>query len=266
MDLGLTGKTVVILGATGGMGEEIARQFAKEGAKVVLAARDENAVKALANELGGIGVACDITRPEQLEALMEKALAETGRLDVSLNAVGWSLLKPFLETTPDEIEKMMSLQFKGPYQWMQASVAAMKKAGNGGSIIQISSATATLMMFDHALYMGTKAGINQVVRAVAEEFGADGIRANTISPGVTFGTKMSADALPGVQDAFVPSYPLGRTGTVADIANAAVWVASDTCYMTGENFQVNGGLSLRRNPNQQEFADSIGKAMAAQGA
>lgn len=157
---------------------------------------------------------------------------------------------------------MTALQFQGPFYFLQAAVAAMGRAGHGGSIIQISSATASIMLNDHAAYMGTKAGTDHVIRCVAHEFGTQGIRANSISPGLT-ATPMTAQAqaTPGLFEAFLPSYPLGRVGTADDIAAAAVWLASDDCFMTGQNLQVNGGLTLRRNPNREEIAGSVAQAM-----
>jgi NAD(P)-dependent dehydrogenase (short-subunit alcohol dehydrogenase family) len=120
------------------------------------------------------------------------------------------------------------------------------------------------MLNDHAAYMGSKAGTDHVVRCVAHEFGAVGIRANSISPGLT-DTPMTAEAktVPGLFEAFRAGYPLGRWGTSEDIAAAAVWLASDECFMTGENLQVNGGLTLRRNPTREEIAASVGVAGGA---
>jgi NAD(P)-dependent dehydrogenase (short-subunit alcohol dehydrogenase family) len=142
----------------------------------------------------------------------------------------------------------------------------IKAMDRGGSIIQISSATATIMLNDHAAYMGTKAGADHVIRCVANEFGDRGIRANSISPGIT-DTPMTAGAksVPGLFESFVAGYPLGRVGTSEDIAAAAVWLASDECFMTGENLQVNGGLTLRRNPSREEMNASIARAMDAAG-
>jgi 2-hydroxycyclohexanecarboxyl-CoA dehydrogenase len=137
---------------------------------------------------------------------------------------------------------------------------------DGGSLMQISSATATIMLNDHAAYMGTKAGTDHVLRCVANEFGARGIRANSISPGLT-DTPMTAGAkaTPGVYEAFTDCYPLGRVGTSEDIAAAAVWLASDECFMTGQNLQVNGGLTLRRNPTRDEINASVMAAMQKAG-
>jgi NAD(P)-dependent dehydrogenase (short-subunit alcohol dehydrogenase family) len=239
----LDGKTAVVLGAAGAgnMGQVIARRFAAEGARVLVAGR----------------------RAEELNRL---ALAWHGALDVAVNATGWGLLKPFLDTTEDELRQMADLQFKGPFLWLQAMVGAMREAGRGGSLIQISSATATIMLNDHAAYMGAKAGSDHVMRCVANEFGAEAIRANSISPGLT-ATPMTAQAqtTPGVFEAFLPSYPLGRVGTSEDIAAACVWLGSDECFMTGQNLQVNGGLTLRRNPTREEIVTSVTAALARSG-
>lgn len=264
----LDGKTAVVLGAAGAgnMGQVIARRFVAEGAQVMVAGRRAEELDRLADELGGRAVLCDITRREDLKGLADAALAWSGTLDVAVNATGWGLLKPFLGTTEDELRQMADLQFKGPFLWLQAMVGAMRQVGRGGSLIQISSATATIMLNDHAAYMGAKAGSDHVMRCVANEFGAEGIRANSISPGLT-ATPMTAQAqtTPGVFEAFLPSYPLGRVGTSEDIAAACVWLGSDECFMTGQNLQVNGGLTLRRNPTREEIATSVTTALARSG-
>jgi len=264
----LEGRTAVVLGAAGAgnMGQTIARRLAAEGAQVLAAGRNADSLAALADEIGGRHATCDITRGADTEALAQAALDWTGRLDIAVNATGWGLLKPFLDTTEDELRRMAELQFTGPFQWLQATVAAMVQAGRGGSIIQISSATATIMLNDHAAYMGTKAGLDHVIRCVANEFGAAGVRANSISPGIT-ATPMTAEAqsTPGLFDAFRSAYPLGRVGTSDDIAAAAVWLASDECFMTGQNLQVNGGLTLRRNPSRDEISASVVQAMQQAG-
>jgi NAD(P)-dependent dehydrogenase (short-subunit alcohol dehydrogenase family) len=259
----LAGKTAIVLGAAGAgnMGQVIARAFAAEGAKVMVAGRRMDELQRFADELGGLAVACDITKADDLKAMAAAAKAAFGSLSIAVNASGWGLMKPFLETTPEELAQITALQFSGPFQFCQAVIPLMT---DGGSIIQISSATATIMLNDHAAYMGTKAGTDHVIRCVANEFGQAGIRANSISPGLT-DTPMNAAAkqVPGLFDAFIPAYPLGRIGTSEDVAAAAVFLASDECFMTGQNLQVNGGLTLRRNPNADEIAASVGKAMAA---
>jgi NAD(P)-dependent dehydrogenase (short-subunit alcohol dehydrogenase family) len=242
------------------MGQGMARRFAREGAKVVVAGRHAESLAVLAAEIGGASFLCDITRQADINALIAFAVEKFGKIDVGINATGWGLLRPFEENTEDDLQKMMDIQFKGPFQFIQALVKVM---GRGGSIIQISSATATIMLEQHAAYMGTKAGIDHVVRCVANEFGSRGIRVNSISPGVTR-TPMAGDSLniPQVLKAFEKGYPLGRIGTIDDIADAALWLSSDECFMTGQNLQVNGGLTLRRNPTFAELGEAFGAATA----
>ena len=253
----LAGKKAVVLGASSSdnMGQHIARRFLREGVEVIVSGRKAEVLQAFADETGCYWKACDITREQDVHALADAAVATMGKVDIAVNATGWGLLKPFLETTREELEAMTALQFIGPFQFFQAIIPAMTR---GGSLIQISSATAKIMLNHHAAYMGCKAGTDHVVRCIANEFGDRGIRANSISPGLT-DTPMTADAkqVPGVFEAFLAGYPLGRIGTADDIAAAAVWLSSDECFMTGENLQVNGGLTLRRNPTQEEISASI---------
>jgi 2-hydroxycyclohexanecarboxyl-CoA dehydrogenase len=259
---GVKDKAVIIVGAAGAgnMGQGIARRFSQAGADVVVAGRHEEPLAALAKEIGGAYCLCDITRQADIDALVKFTLDRHGKVDVGINATGWGLLSPFETTSEADLCKMMDLQFKGPFQFMQALVKAM---GSGGSIIQISSATATIMLEQHAAYMGTKAGIDHVVRCVANEFGSRGIRANSISPGVTR-TPMAGDSLniPAVLKAFEAGYPLRRIGTIDDVAAAALWLADDECFMTGQNLQVNGGLTLRRNPTFAELGAAFAAATA----
>lgn len=257
----LKGKAAVIISAASrdNMAQVMTRRFRAEGAQVMVAGRNEDALKELADEISGYHALCDITRRDEVFALAQSAKSAMGEVNVAINATGWGLLKPFLENTEEDLDRMMDLQFKGPFFFFQAMIEAMDK---GGSLIQISSATAKIMLNNHAAYMGTKAGTDHVVRCVAHEFGERGIRANSISPGLT-DTPMVAEAkkVPGLLDSFIPSYPLGRYGTSEDIASAAVFIASDECFMTGENFQVNGGLCLRGNPTAQEIEAATAEAM-----
>lgn len=262
----LTGKRALIVGAStkDNMGQCIARRFMDEGAQVLVAGRKKDVLAEFAQETSCHWASCDLTDQESIESLCETSVEAMGGIDIAINSTGWGLLKPFLETTHEELMDLTMLQYVGPFHFYQAVLRRMARSsgGRGGSIIQISSATATIMLNDHAAYMGTKAGADHVIRCIAHEFGAEGVRANTISPGLT-DTPMTAERkqVPGVFEAFLPGYPLGRIGTSEDIAAAAVFLASDECFMTGENLQVNGGLTLRRNPMKTEIEASIAKAM-----
>lgn len=261
----LEGKKAIVLGASseGNMGQVIAQRLIDEGAEVLVAGRKEAVLKAFADKTGCHWTSCDITDEASVNALADTAVATMGGIDIAINSTGWGLLKPFLDVTREDLDAMTALQLVGPHQFFQAMVRKMARSlgGRGGSIITISSATATIMLNDHAIYMGTKAGTDHIVRCIAHEFGREGIRANSISPGLT-DTPMNEDAkqVPGLFESFRNSYPLGRWGTSEDVAAAAVFLASDECFMTGENLQVNGGLTLRRNPTREEIAASVAKA------
>jgi 2-hydroxycyclohexanecarboxyl-CoA dehydrogenase len=263
----LQNKVAIVIGAAnrGNMAQVIARRLTAEGAHVVVAGRKPEHLEALAKEIGGLAVTdCDICNEEDLARLANAAVHRFGGLDIAVNATGWGLLKPFLKMTKDDIERMVALQLTGAMLFYQAMLRVMR---DGGSLIQISSATATIMLEDHAAYMGTKAGADHIIRCIANEFGARGIRANSVAPGFT-PTPMTgkASALPGMIEAFAREYPLGRVGTSDDVAEAVAWLASDACFMTGQTLQVNGGLTLRRNPTNAEIAASVkaARAVAAQ--
>lgn len=252
----LQGKVAVVMGATreGNMGQAIARRFLDEGARVVVAGRNAEGLSSFAAANGCAWKACDVRHKPEIQAVADFAVAEYGGLHVAVNAAATAVLKPFEATTEAEIDEMTAIIFKGGFLFMQVMVAAMR---NGGALVNISSAVADIMFEDHAAYMGAKAGLNHVTRAVAFEYGKKGIRANIVSPGLTV-TPMLGDYLaPGLVEAFEKEYPLGRITTVHDVANAALFAASDECFMTGQTFHVTGGLTLRRNPTQAEVQASV---------
>lgn len=256
----LQGKRALIIGAAGrdNMGQAIARRLAADGARVFVSGRNAEELARFSAELGGGYATCDITRREDVQQLADACVEALGGIDIAVNATGWGLLKPYELTTDEELERMCQLQFIGPFKFFQAVLPRMTR---GGSLIQISSATATIMLENHAAYMGTKAGFDHVIRCIANEYGQQGIRANSISPGFTT-TPMTAGAtaIPGVMETYQACYPLGRVGTPEDIAAAVSWLASDECFMTGQNLQVNGGLTLRRNPTAAEIDAAAIKA------
>jgi NAD(P)-dependent dehydrogenase (short-subunit alcohol dehydrogenase family) len=256
----LDGKVALVLGAAGrdNMGQVIAARLAGEGATIAVAGRHRDELARFAGTIGGAAFDCDITAKADIDALVTDVAARFGRIDIAVNATGWGKGAPFADLAEEDLDRMVAIQLKGPYHFLAALSKAM---GAGGSIVQISSATSRLMVPDYAAYQATKAGVDQLIRVFANDFGPKGIRANTISPGFTE-TPMTTDAfaVPGLTDAFVAQYPLGRVGTSDDIAAAVVWLASDECFMTGENLQVNGGLPLRGNPTAAEIGAAIAKA------
>ena len=258
----LKGKVAVVMGASraGNMGQAIAARFLAEGATVVVAGRGIEGLKTFAAQTGATARRCDISNKSDVQALVDAVLSEHGAIDVAVNAAATGQYSAFEQTTESEIDEMLAIIFKGSFFFMQAMVGAMKReraSGRGGSIINISSAVADIMFENHAAYMGAKAGMNHVTRTVANEFGQFGIRANTISPGLTITPMLGGFLAPGMIAAFEKEYPLGRLTTVEDIANTALFVAGDECFMTGQTFHVTGGLTLRRNPTAAEIAAAV---------
>ncbi|MGH7108131.1 MAG: SDR family NAD(P)-dependent oxidoreductase [Acetobacteraceae bacterium] len=245
----------VVLGAAGrdNMGQAIARRFAEEGARVVVGGRREPALRDIAAEVGGRFELCDITRKADVQALARCAIEAFGRIDIAVNCTGLGLIAKILETTEEQIDRLMDLQLKGTFFFLQVFCEAIAGSG-GGSIVLTSSASVRALLFHHAAYIATKAGAEALARCFANEFGSRGVRVNCVAPGLT-ATPMTARevAIPGLEEVFAREYPLGRIGTAKDVADAALWLAGEECFMTGETLQVNGGLALRRNPLPREI-------------
>lgn len=263
----LDNKVAVVLGAAGkgNMGQVIARAFAEEGAHVIVSGRNKDNLDAIADEIGGVAQQCDITQQEDLVKLTHTASNTHGRIDIAVNAVGWGHASSLLETKDADLRKMVDVQFIGTHYFLSEMVRVMQNNDpQGGSIIQISSATTNALINNYAAYIGTKSGSDALIRCVANDFGHLGIKANSISPALTRTPMTEGNfGIPGLVDAFLPKYPLGRLNTAQDIANTAVWLASDDAFITGQNIQANGGLTLRGNPQGAEVGASIAAAANA---
>lgn len=251
----LAGKGAVVMGGSSGLGRACAERFATEGARVVVAARRLDELQTVAKAVGGLAVACDITRDEDVAALVERARAELGRIDIALNCAGFEQSTLIRDLTPERLLPMVAVQLLGPIALLRRVANAMAEDG-GGSIVLMSSITATLPGHGLAAYAGAKAGLNHIARIAALEYGPQGVRVNCVSPAL-IETPMTAYMFraPGVVAAFVEETPLGRMGTVEDVVNAVLWLASDaSAYVTGQNILVDGGLATRRLPTRAQIA------------
>ncbi|MDR7157106.1 NAD(P)-dependent dehydrogenase (short-subunit alcohol dehydrogenase family) [Sphingobium xenophagum] len=237
----LEGKKAVVLGVTGpnNMGQAIVRRMMAEGARVIVAGRGQPVLEEYASSIGTMGVVCDITDPAQLRRLF----ADAGEgVSIAVNASGLNHVEPFMSTTIDDMRLLSDVHFVGAMLFTQAAAAVMRP---GGSIIHISSVSARALMTNHAVYIATKAAGEAMVRAAALELGAMGIRVNSLAPSLvrtpmTESVFKEADLIRKIERI----NPLGRLGTLDEIAAAAVWLATDECFMTGEAVQVNGGMGL----------------------
>jgi NAD(P)-dependent dehydrogenase (short-subunit alcohol dehydrogenase family) len=257
----LDGKVAVIAGGSGGFGEGTVERFRDEGATVWIASRDEARGKESAKKLGASYWPCDITRSEDIKALADAVLAESGRIDIAVNSAGYEDNCAFSDLEPERVERMVAVQFTGALYFIQHMANAMN---DGGSIITIGSLTATLTADGYAPYAGAKAGVNHATRIAASEYGPKGVRVNVVSATLVE-TPMTAAIInaPGVRKAFVAETPLGRFGGIDDIVNAIFWLASDQAsFITGQNLLVDGGTSLRRLPRVDDFIRSAQEEMA----
>ena len=250
----LKDKVVIILGASDerSMGASTAKRFAAEGARLVLAARRIDKVKEIAEPLGAVSVACDIGEEKDLEMLADVAVSSFGRLDGAVNFSGINLQAPILEVTRDDLESCCRVHFIGTTLFFKHMARRME---HGGSLVTASSLTAVVSPPGLSAYSGTKKGVDQVVRIAANELGELGIRVNSIAPGFTR-SGMTEDyfAVPTLEPAFLNEIPLGRLGTIEDIANAALWLVSDESRSTtGQVIDCTSGQSLRRTPTSQEL-------------
>jgi NAD(P)-dependent dehydrogenase (short-subunit alcohol dehydrogenase family) len=252
----LEGKNALILGAStrAGIGEATASRFVAEGAHVIVTARRRPELESLAASIGAVPMDCDITDEAQLEALMKRAFELKRRLDVLMIVAGAHAAAPVDQLTREMLLTTYEIN-------VVAAALAIKHAARvmdrGASIIYVSSAAASLSTFGVTAYACTKAAGERLVEVAALEYAAKGIRVNTLQPGMLH-TSMSRAALerPGVRAAFERETPLGRLATVTEVAAAAVWLASDACYTTGDRIRVAGGVHLRRHPMPDDFRNA----------
>ena len=245
--------TVLVMGASSpaGIGAAIARRFSEAGHRVIISARNEEGLKTVAESLGVSHHRCDITDAASVEALFQWLEAEHGKLDTAVFATGQNHFTPMARFEPETAKACVNTNFLGALDFIRHSAALMS---GGGSIIVLSSLTASRPAFGTAVYAGTKAALEQATRVAALEYASQGIRINGIAPGMTRTdmTEMMFDN-GNLEQACIKEIPLARMGTGDDIASAAVWLADPECFMTGETLAVNGGAELTRVPTIEEI-------------
>ena len=245
------GKSVIVTGAGGGIGEGIARRLASEGAAVIV--NDINAalsekVTADINAAGGRArfVAGDVTKSADWQALVAAAQAFGGKLDVIVNNAGWTHRnRPMLEVSEAEFDKVYDVNMKSIYWSAIHGVPALTAAG-GGSFINIASAAGVRPRPGLTWYNGSKAAVIVTSKSMAAELGPDNIRVNCINPVFNPDTGLSAEFAGGPVDEerkakFRATIPLGRFSTALDVANAALYLASDeAAFISGVCIEVDG--------------------------
>lgn len=244
METGLSGRVALITGAARGIGLACARALAAEGAHVVLADLDGEGAERAAAELGGLGLAVDVTDPASVEALVSRATSDRGRLDVLVTCAGIFHATPLPEIGLAEWERIVRVNLTGTFLCAQAALRAMIPRGSGRIVTIASLASQTGGLAAGAAYAASKGGVVSLTKSLARHAGPHGITVNTVNPGV-IDTPMIAAWGPGVREGTVAATPLGRVGTPEEVASTVVWLASDAAaFVHGAHVDVNGGLYM----------------------
>ncbi len=244
----LQNKVALITGAASGMGESTARVFAREGAKLVLtdvldAEGEAVAASIRAGGADAVFVHHDVTQEADWQKALAAALQRYGRLDIAVNNAGIS------GGLPDKLDvsafdRLMAVNARGTFLGMKFAIEHMREAG-GGSIVNVSSISGIVGQdFVHMGYNGAKGAIRTMTKAAAVQFGPDGIRVNSVHPGIMPPMRTSqTSADPGIRARVLEGVPLRRAGRVEEVAHAVLFLASDEAsYITGAELVVDGGL------------------------
>ncbi|MFO0615394.1 MAG: glucose 1-dehydrogenase [Polyangiaceae bacterium] len=247
----LAGKVAIVTGAAGGIGAATAKRFADEGARVVIVDRDESSLFEVARNIGleVMAAPADVSSLPAMLHVVERAVAAFGGLDVMFaNAGIEGIVKPLLDTTPEELDRVLAVNVRGAFNSIRAAAPAIAKRG-GGAILVTSSVAGLVGASGLAPYITSKHAVMGLVKAAAIELAAQKIRVAAINPGPIENRMMrsieaqASPADPGIVKAgFEALVPLRRYGTNEEIANLALFLASDEAsYCTGGAFVADGG-------------------------
>lgn len=245
--LELTGKVALVTGASRGIGRAIAQSLARQGATVVAAARADNAAETVAmiTAAGGTAeaVSIDVTDSAALEALPASIVARHGRLDILVSNAGITRDQLLMRMKREDWDAVIATNLTASFTLAQAAIRPMLKQ-RGGRIIAISSVVGQMGNAGQTNYAASKAGLIGFAKALAREVASRGITVNVIAPGM-IETDMTKAISEKAQVDWAAQIPLGRLGSVDDIASAACFLASDeAAYITGQVLAVNGGMYM----------------------
>nr|WP_198428392.1 3-oxoacyl-ACP reductase FabG [Nocardia bovistercoris] len=237
----IEGRTAVVTGAARGIGEAIARLLAEHGANVVVADLDAERARATADDLpAALGVGCDVTDEQAVDALVHRARAEFGSLDIFVNNAGITRDASLRKMRVEDFEAVVDVHLKGTWLGVRAASALMREAGSG-SIVNISSLSGKSGNPGQTNYSAAKAGIVGLTKAAAKELAHHDIRVNAVQPGL-IRTAMTEAMPPEVFAEREAAIPMQRAGEPVEVAGAVLFLASDlSSYMTGGVLEVGGG-------------------------
>jgi NAD(P)-dependent dehydrogenase (short-subunit alcohol dehydrogenase family) len=240
----LVGRVTVITGGASGIGKATAELFAKEGAKVVIGDLPTSAGAKVAEKIGATFVAIDVSKSEDVEALVKTATDKHGRLDVMFNNAGIGIGAPLLGTSAEDYHRTIRIDLDGVYWGLQAAGKVMVPAGRG-AIVNTASVAGLIGSSGLSAYNAAKHGVVGLTRNAALEFAPFGVRVNCICPGV-IETPLVMDnfaVVEGARKMLDKMHPLGRMGQPQEVAKAVLFLASDDAsFITGHALAVDGGM------------------------
>ena len=247
----MTAPVYVLIGATGGIGAPLARRLAADGARLVIGARDEARLAALAAETGATAFALDATQADAVDGLVAGAAQAFGRVDGLVNLVGSILLKPAHALSPDEFEETLRLNLMTAFHAVRAAARHMLKNAEpaGGSAVLMASVAARLGLPNHEAIAAAKAGVVGLMQASAASYAGRGLRVNCVAPGLVR-TPLAGRLVATEQavEASARMHPLGRIGEPDDLTDALAFLLDRdrSGWVTGQTLSVDGGLSTLR--------------------
>ena len=246
----LENKVAIVTGAATGIGQAIAVGMAREGASVVIdyvgtPDAPDQTVQQISSAGGKcLAVGADVSQPDQVANLLSQAVAKFGRVDILVNNAGVERKHPITEFPLDQWNMIIAVNLTGPFLCAQAAAKQMIAQNGSGRIINISSIHQDLPMPGNAPYCASKGGLRMLMRTMAVELAPHGITVNNIGPGAIY-TPIDADvqAHPEMEAALMAEIPMGRWGKPEEVANLAIFLASDDAsYVTGSTYYIDGGM------------------------
>ena len=246
--MSLDGRIALVTGAARGIGAAIAHRLSAAGAVVVVADLDGDAASATAGALEGkaLGVAMDVSSSASVAAALDQVRAESGPHDILVNNAGIDVIKPFVDSTEEEWDRIIAVNLKGPINCSRAVLDAMIE-GKFGRIVNIASDAGRVGSSGEAVYSATKGGVIAFTKTLARETARHGITVNCVCPGPTETALLGqvAEFSPKLYEGLSRAIPVGRTAQPDDIAPAVAFLASEEAsYITGQTLSVSGGLTM----------------------
>ncbi|OBK97689.1 short-chain dehydrogenase [Mycobacterium asiaticum] len=245
----LRGKRALVTGASSGIGKKVALAYVEAGAEVAVAARHLDALEQLADEIAAAGgravpIACDVTREEQVSAMVDTVVAELGGIDIAVCNAGIVSVTPMLDMSLEEFERIQSTNVTGVFLTARTAAQAMISQGRGGSIITTASMSGHIINIPQQVghYCASKAAVIHLTKAMAVEFAPYDIRVNAVSPGYIL-TEL-VEPLAEYHRQWEPKIPMGRIGRPEELTGLYLYLASAaSSYMTGSDVVIDGGYT-----------------------